>query len=90
VLSPSTEAFDRGDKFVRYRHLESLTDYVLVASERMQIEHYVRQEDESWNLKEYHQPGDRLPLASIGCELPLAEIYERVSFPELGLGRILT
>jgi Uma2 family endonuclease len=84
VLSPSTEAFDRGDKFARYRRLESLTDYVLAASERMQIEHYVRQGDESWNLKEYSQPGDCLPLASIGCELPLAEIYERVSFPAPG------
>jgi hypothetical protein len=50
----------------------------------MQIEHYVRQECESWNLKEYSQPGDCLPLASIGCELPLAEIYERVSFPAPG------
>ena len=41
VLSPSTEAFDRGDKFARYRKLESLTDYVLVASEFMRVEHFV-------------------------------------------------
>ena len=82
VLSPSTEAFDRGEKFARYRLLESLVDYVLVSSEQMRVEHFVRQADGSWQYKEYHQPDDRLPLASVGCELPLAEIYERVTFPD--------
>lgn len=86
VLSPSTEAFDRGDKFARYRLLESLTDYVLVSSELMRIEHFVRQGDGSWKFNEYHQPGDRLPLTSLDCDLPLAEIYEWVSFPEPGSG----
>ncbi len=82
VLSPSTEAFDRGEKFARYRLLESLVDYVLVSSEQMRVEQFVRQADGSWQYKEYHQPDDRLPLASVGCELPLAEIYERVTFPD--------
>ena len=82
VLSPSTEAFDRGDKFARYRLLKSLTDYVLVSSEQMRVEHFVRQADGSWKFNAYHQPDDRLPLASVECELPLAEIYERVTFPE--------
>jgi Uma2 family endonuclease len=82
VLSPSTEAFDRGEKFIRYRMLESLTDYVLVASEDMRVEHFVRQTDESWKLQEYNHPGQLLPLASVECELPLAEIYERVVFPD--------
>jgi Uma2 family endonuclease len=84
VLSPSTEAFDRGDKFARYRLLDSLTDYVLVSSERMRVEHYVRQDDDCWMFKEYQQPDTRLPLASVGCELPLADIYERVTFPAPG------
>ncbi len=82
VLSPSTEAFDRGDKFARYRQLESLTDYVLVSSEQMRVEHFVRQDDGSWKFTEYHLPEHRLPLASVHCELPLAEIYERVTFPD--------
>lgn len=81
VLSPSTEAFDRGDKFTRYRKLETLTDYVLVASERMQVEHFVRQAGGAWIMTDYHLPHHTLPLASLGCELPLAEIYERVAFP---------
>ncbi len=82
VLSPTTEAFDRGDKFSRYRQLSSLTDYVLVSSEQMRVEHFVRQTDGSWKFNEYHLPEDCLPLASIDCELPLAEIYERVVFPD--------
>ena len=44
VLSPSTEDFDRGEKFERYKRIDSLTDYILIASEKMRVEHYVRQE----------------------------------------------
>ena len=63
VLSPSTEAFDRGDKFARYRKLDSLTDYVLVASESVRVEHFVRQEHGAWSMTEYSQPADRVPPA---------------------------
>ena len=81
VLSPSTEAFDRGDKFARYRRLESLTDYVLVSSLRVQVEHFVRQAGGVWALTEYNQPDQTVPLAGVGCGLALKEIYYRVSFP---------
>ena len=86
VLSPSTEAFDRGDKFSRYRKLESLTDYVLVASELMRVEHFVRQDDNSWSMTEYSQPGDKVPLRPLDCELSLADLYRRVEFPSDLLG----
>ena len=86
VSSPYTEEFDKGEKFARYQKLESLTDYVLVAAERMSVEHFVRQADGSWRFTEYHQPEDRLLLASMEAELPLKEIYERVVFPEAGFG----
>jgi Uma2 family endonuclease len=86
VLSPSTEGFDRGDKFVRYQFLESLTDYVLVASEQVQVEHFVRQPDGSWLYRRHDAPDGLLKLASVGVELPLAEIYERVTFPASGAG----
>ena len=81
MLSPSTAAFDRGEKLMRYRQLDSLADYVLVASDRMGIEHHARQPDGSWTLRTYDQPAQTLPLASVGCDLPLAEIYERIVFP---------
>ena len=83
ILSPSTADFDRGDKFVRYQRIESFTDYLLIDSERMRVEHYVRQEG-GWLYREYHEATDLLRLASIEVELPLAEIYERVTFPKLG------
>ncbi len=44
VLSPSTEAYDRGEKFIHYQRLASLTDYLLVAVDSMRVDHYVRQE----------------------------------------------
>ncbi len=82
VLSPSTEAFDRGGKFARYRLLESLTDYVLVSAERMQIEHFVRQPDGRWMMSEYNEPHHQLPLVSVEAVLPLSEIYEQVEFSD--------
>ena len=82
VLSPSTETFDRGEKFLRYRTLESLTDYVLAASEFMRVEHFVRQENGSWTMTEYRQPSDEVPLRSLTASLTLAQIYRRVVFPD--------
>ena len=81
VLSPSTEAFDRGEKFAHYRHLASLQEYVLVAQDQMLIEHYRRQEKQ-WILTDFRKGEEMLSLPSIQCELPLQEIYERVTFPD--------
>jgi Uma2 family endonuclease len=81
VLSPSTEAFDRGDKFARYRQIESFKEYVLVSSDRMRVEHFVRGQRGEWTFQEYNLPTDRLPLTNLECELPLAEIYDKVALP---------
>jgi Uma2 family endonuclease len=77
VLSPSTEAFDRGEKSIRYRRLASLTDYVLFSQETFYAEHYVRQPD-AWALTETDDPDAKVAIASIGCELALREIYDGV------------
>jgi Uma2 family endonuclease len=82
ILSRSTEGYDRGEKFAHYRLLESLTDYVLVSQNRPLVEHYPRQQDESWLLKSYDGLDAVLSLPSVGCELPLAEIYDGVEWPE--------
>jgi Uma2 family endonuclease len=79
VLSDSTEAYDRGDKFAHYRRLESLTDYVLIAQDKVRVEHYVRQGDQ-WVLSEISDPSGTLHLSSIGCALALRDIYDRVEF----------
>lgn len=82
VLSPSAEAFDRGEKFRRYRtYIESLTDYVLVSQSMPLIEHYRRQPNNEWVLASAGQLEGSLYLASINCTLRLTEVYDRVTFP---------
>lgn len=77
VLSPATEAYDRGEKFARYRRLESLVDYVLVAQDKMRVEHFRRQ-DERWLLTAFEDPAATLVLDSLGVELGIGEIYDKV------------
>ena len=81
VLSPSTAAYDRGEKFASYQKLDSLREYVLVSQDRVRVEHYLRQE-QMWNLAEFHALSDVFRLVSIGCELSLQAIYAKVQFPE--------
>lgn len=83
VLSESTERFDRGDKFVHYRRLESLREYVLVSQDRVQVERYVR-DGPFWVLVELSDPDAVLELPSVGCAVPLRDIYERVEFGSEG------
>ena len=82
ILSRSTEGYDRGEKFENYRTLASLSDYVLVSQHRPLVEHFARQPNESWLLKSYGGLEAVLLLPSIGCELPLADIYDQVEWPE--------
>lgn len=81
VLSPSTEAYDRGDKFAHYRQLESLQEYILVSQDKVRIDHYVRHAAQ-WILTDFQELDQQLPLTSVQCELSLQEIYESVPFRE--------
>ncbi len=80
VLSPSTESYDRGEKFVHYRQVASLQEYVLVAQDSIRVEHYLRQGTQ-WLLTEFSEQDDVLNFVSIGCALSLREIYAKVEFP---------
>lgn len=77
VLSPSTEVYDKGEKFRHYQELASLQEYILVSQDRVRVEHY-RLAKTQWVQTELHAIEDALSLASIGCELPLKDIYRRV------------
>lgn len=81
VLSPSTEQYDRGRKFEKYRAFDSLREYVLVAPDRPQIERYIRQDD-GWLLTEAAGLDSALELVTVGARLPLAEIYDRLRFDD--------
>ena len=80
MLSPSTEAYDRGEKFAHYRRLGSLQEYLLVSQETMRVERYVRQ-GEQWVLSELSAPDDVLEIGTIGCSVRLGDVYHRVRLP---------
>lgn len=78
VLSPTTESYDRGNKFAHYRTLPSLAEYLLLAQDRVHAEHFVRQEDGGWLLTETADIAAALDLPSIRCTLALSAVYDRV------------
>jgi Uma2 family endonuclease len=80
VLSPSTEKYDRNEKFERVKQLDTLLEFVLIAQDRVRVERYTRQA-EDWVLTTWETLEDRLTLESIGCEVGLSDIYARVTFP---------
>jgi Uma2 family endonuclease len=81
VLSPSTEARDRGDKLQYYGSLESVSDYLLIAQDKSRVDHYIKHSSSEWNLRVYAEFSDEIDLASIGCKLVVADIYAKVEFP---------
>lgn len=83
VLSPSTERYDRGEKFAHYRRLESLREYILIAQDIRRVEHY-RREGDSWVLTEISEPDAALDIPSLSATLRLSDIYDRVEFPAAG------
>jgi Uma2 family endonuclease len=86
VLSPTTEAFDRGEKFLRYcTYLDSLTDYIVVAQSMPLIEHFARQANGQWVIAATAtELADTVVLDSIGCTLRLSDVYDRVVFAHPG------
>jgi Uma2 family endonuclease len=82
ILSPSTEAYDRGEKFAFYRRIESLKQYVLVSQDVQRIERFSKNEHRSWVLTEYSENEASLEIElveqSLSLDLPLREIYEGV------------
>ena len=79
VHSPSPEANDRGEKFMQYRRIPALTDYILISQHARHVEHFVKQTDGSWRMTEATGE-DAVVLSSIGCILPLADAYNKVVF----------
>ena len=80
VLSPSTEAYDRGRKFGHYRQIESLQEYVLISQKEPLIETHRRNSDQTWTMTESGSLSASMTLASLGLTIPLAEIYDKVDF----------
>jgi Uma2 family endonuclease len=81
VLSESTEAYDRGEKFAHYRTITSLQHYLLVSQTRQRIEHFARQHDGSWALHVAEQPSGAVILVPNKLQIDLATVYEHLNVP---------
>jgi Uma2 family endonuclease len=79
VLSPSTEAVDRGFKFARYRQFTTLQEYILVSASSPLVEVFRRNDKGQWVLSEYNIE-DRLILESLGVEIAIVDLYRQVKF----------
>ena len=89
ILSATTEAFDRGEKFDRYQFWNpTVSDYLLVSQDQPKIEHYIRQSDGSWNYVVYRGLASQVEIKSIQCTLRLDEVYDRIVFPPESAERI--
>lgn len=81
VLSPSTEAYDRGRKFEHYQTIESFQQYMLIAQDRIRVDLYTRQAGGGgWLMQSATQLSDTVEIASIGCRISVDKLYERVEF----------
>lgn len=83
ILSPSTKNYDRGEKFMLYRDIPTLREYILVDSEHVHIEAFRLNVTHRWELEEYNSLEDQLPIKAINETIPVSEIYDGVKIPEL-------
>ena len=82
VLSESTEAYDRGNKFFRYRQNPQLQDYLLVSSQDIAIDLYHKNSSGRWEILNFRS-GDSVELQSVNLTFPIEQVYQGIDFPEI-------
>jgi Uma2 family endonuclease len=80
VLSPTSEAYDRGDKFHAYQSIESFQEYILVSQDKPYITQYARQSERTWLRTDIEGMESEVKLTSLGVTLSFDEIYRLVDF----------
>ena len=80
ILSPSTESYDRGEKFSHYRQIPSLKNYVLIAQDKPRVECFTRQEKGEWLFRDDNGIEALAEIPSLEVALPLGELYRKISF----------
>jgi Uma2 family endonuclease len=80
VLSKSTQDYDRGEKFVAYRTIESFKEYLLIAQYSIHVEHYVKTAAYQWLLSEYDDPTITLSFSAFEFQIQIADLYETIEF----------
>jgi Uma2 family endonuclease len=78
ILSTSTRNYDKGEKFTLYREIDSLQEYILIDSERIMVEKFIRNADNSWQLTEYKTIEQSFSISTVNIEMQLLDIYEGV------------
>ena len=81
ILSPSTEGYDRGDKFENYRSIPTLQEYVLVSQRLMLVEHFSRQPSGQWLLTAYNANDQSVVFPSLNVSIPMTSLYLKVELP---------
>lgn len=84
VLSDSTAAYDRGNKFTAYQTLPTFQEYLLIDQSQPHVEQFVKQSNHQWQLHTYDGLESRLTLTTVSAEIMLAELYENISFSASG------
>ena len=80
VLSPSTEAYDRGDRFEQYCQFPSFKEYLQVSQDKVSVTQFVRQADDNWLRMSFSATTDQVKLRSLDTTIDVAEIYTQVEF----------
>jgi Uma2 family endonuclease len=80
VLSKSTADYDRGEKFAAYQTIPSFQEYLLVDQYSQQISHYVKTSAKKWDFQVYDETDTIVQLATVGLEVPIGDIYDKVKF----------
>ena len=88
VLSESTRNYDLTYKIEHYRTLQSLVEYLTIAQDRAHIEHWTRKPENHWDPVDVDGLEQSIQLTSIGCVLPLAEVYDKIDFRRFGSAAI--
>ena len=83
ILSPTTEAFDRGDKFTHYKSIPSFREYLLIAQHRPHVGQYIKQSEAVWSYQEFNDLSAALSVSALDCRLVLEELFQDVVFPAI-------
>ncbi|MBF0202839.1 MAG: Uma2 family endonuclease [Desulfamplus sp.] len=87
ILSDSTEAYDRGDKFSHYQLIGTFSEYILISQYFPKVEKFLRQKNNTWIYSKYEKLEDIVSIESIKCELPMSDVYRKVNYSEYHMRR---
>ena len=85
VLSASTAAYDRGNKFAAYRTIPTMQEYLLIDQAQLRVEQYVKQDSHQWLYRDYDDRSAVVQLATISVEVALADLYENIEFDQASI-----